>query len=271
MGSCSVVQWGRPLMGQPVCCSVADASMRGERGYGDGCTPYAWLRSIALLPWLPGFPPQAFPITVSSLTSPQSISLQSTAALTLGSLHAPQTAAPSCRAFQRTIVPICGMYGCARTLILIPFRLPQISCFTLSLKCFSSDSDNCPNVGIGPCFSLVEGRSSPMNTPLFPPSSFILPSFAWFFIFFSSDQVLLFALSWCSAYTSISEGVFLMCLWREMYSTSTYSSTILFSGFNFGGPWSFRHTYVKSEELGMYSYSKIIGDFHSVLKCSTLH
>ena len=35
-------------------------------------------------------------------------------------------------------------------MILIPFRLPQISCFTLSLKCFSSDSDNCPNVGIGP-------------------------------------------------------------------------------------------------------------------------
>ena len=43
------------------------------------------------------------------------------------------------------------MYGCSKDcLILIPFRLPQISCFTLSLKCFSSDSDNCPNVGIGP-------------------------------------------------------------------------------------------------------------------------
>ena len=38
----------------------------------------------------------------------------------------------------------------ARTVILIPFRLPQISCFTLSLKCFSSHSDNCPNVGIRP-------------------------------------------------------------------------------------------------------------------------
>ena len=35
-------------------------------------------------------------------------------------------------------------------LILIPFRLPQISCFTLSLKCFSSDSDSCPAVEIGP-------------------------------------------------------------------------------------------------------------------------
>ena len=38
----------------------------------------------------------------------------------------------------------------ASTLILIPFRLPQISFFTLSLKCFSSDSDNCPDVGIRP-------------------------------------------------------------------------------------------------------------------------
>ena len=33
------------------------------------------------------------------------------------------------------------------------FRLPQISCFTLSLKCFSSDPENCPDAEIGPCFS----------------------------------------------------------------------------------------------------------------------
>ena len=47
--------------------------------------------------------------------------------------------------------PVRGMYGLGKDcLILIPFRLPQISCFTLSLKCFSSDSDNCPDVGIGP-------------------------------------------------------------------------------------------------------------------------
>ena len=43
------------------------------------------------------------------------------------------------------------MYGCGKDcLILIPFRLPQISCFTLSLKCFSSDSDSCSTVGIRP-------------------------------------------------------------------------------------------------------------------------
>ena len=40
----------------------------------------------------------------------------------------------------------------SRTVILIPFRVPQITCFTFSLKCFSSDSDNCPNVGIRPLF-----------------------------------------------------------------------------------------------------------------------
>ena len=53
-------------------------------------------------------------------------------------------------------------------------------------------------------------RSSPTNTPILPPSSFLLPSFAWFYIFFSASQVLLSALSWCSACTSVSEGVFLM-------------------------------------------------------------
>ena len=41
------------------------------------------------------------------------------------------------------------MYGCGKDcLILIPFRLPQISCFTLSLNCFSSDSDSRPSVRI---------------------------------------------------------------------------------------------------------------------------
>ena len=43
-----------------------------------------------------------------------------------------------------------GMYGWGKyCLILIPFRLPLISGFTLSLRCFSSDSDSCPDVGIG--------------------------------------------------------------------------------------------------------------------------
>ena len=101
--------------------------------------------------WLPGFPPQAFPTAISSLMSLPSVSPQSTAALALGLLCNPYTPAPSHCAFQETSFPVWDMYGCGKDcLILIPFRLPQISCFTLSLKCFSSDSDNCPDVGIGP-------------------------------------------------------------------------------------------------------------------------
>ena len=47
------------------------------------------------------------------------------------------------------------MYGCGKgCLILIPSRLPQISCLTLSLKCFYSESDNCPTVRIGPLLQI---------------------------------------------------------------------------------------------------------------------
>ena len=84
-------------------------------------------------------------------------------------------------------------------------------------------------------------RSHPTNTPVFPLSSFILLSFAWFYVFSSSGHVLLSALSWCSACTSVSEGVFLMYPWREKYSMSTYSSAILFSPhFSFNNPNTFQ-------------------------------
>ena len=55
--------------------------------------------------------------------------------------------------------------------ILIPFRLLQINCFLLSLKCFSSDSDNCPGVGSGPLLQFPHSlRAGPvLLTPVFSP------------------------------------------------------------------------------------------------------
>ena len=86
--------------------------------------------------------------------------------------HSPNSSSqPSC-AFQGTLIRVQGMYGCSKDcLILIPLKLPQISCFTLSLKCFSSDSDNCPDVGIRPLFQLpYPPRTSPgLLTLLFSP------------------------------------------------------------------------------------------------------
>ena len=55
-------------MGQPLCCWAADAGVWGERGYGDGSTPYARL-SFQVSPCFHGclaflhrhFPPQSPP------------------------------------------------------------------------------------------------------------------------------------------------------------------------------------------------------------------
>ena len=90
--------------------------------------------------------------------------------------------------------------------------------------------------GLDPCFSSppAESRSSPTNTPVFPPvpSSYrvLLGSYRVLLgsIHFPTVQGLLSVLSWCSSCPSVSEGVFLMYSWREMYSTFTYSSAILF-------------------------------------------
>ena len=76
---------------------------------------------------------------------------------------------------QPAMAPSRVCMSTARTLIL--FRFPQISCFPFSLKCFSSDSDNCPNMEIG---SLLQYPQPPraglvLLTLLFPllvPSSY---------------------------------------------------------------------------------------------------
>ena len=113
---------------------------------------------------------------------------------------------------------------------LIQFRLPQIVCFTFSLKCFSSDPNNCPIVGTGPLLQL----------PHPPRAGAVLLTLPFCPLLPSSYRVL-----HCSIYSflgvryscPLSAGVlqallfddaFLMYLWREMYSTSSYS-TILFS------------------------------------------
>ena len=124
------------------------------------------------------------------------------------------------------------MYGCRKDcLILIPFRLPQISCFTFSFKCFSSDSDNCLDVGIWPLLQFPDLlRAGPFLLTLlfFPAGSF------------ESYQVLrgsIYSFPLVRYSCPLSVGVLhaLLCLkvysWcnLEERSTSTYSSTVLFS------------------------------------------
>ena len=77
------------------------------------------------------------------------------------------------------LCPCPGYFGYSNDcLILIPFRLPQINCFTLSLKCFSSDPDNCPDMGIGLLLQFARLlRAGPvLLTRLFFP---LVPSSYW--------------------------------------------------------------------------------------------
>ena len=140
-GVYSVLQCLKGLMGQPLYCSAADSGMWEEKGYGDGST--------TLLPWLPGLPPQASPLP-SLLPHIPLIHLSAVNSSPCPGI-APQSPNSSSQPLHplRDLSPSRGMYGCGKNcLILILFRLSQISCFTVRLKCFFSDSDNCPDVGI---------------------------------------------------------------------------------------------------------------------------
>ena len=108
------------------------------------------------------------------------------------------------------------MYGCGKDcLSLIPFRLPQISCFILSLKCFSSDSDNCPAVGIGPLLHFPH-----------PPRAGLALLTLLFFILVPSSYwvcVALYLLFLWSGTPVCSQLVFHMhfCVWRCISDVST--------------------------------------------------
>ena len=110
------------------------------------------------------------------------------------------------------------MHCCSKVCrFLIPFRMPQISYLTLSFKCFSSKTI-APVWESDTCFShpIHWGQVLSYTHSCFSLTSFILPNFVWFYMFFSAGQVLLSVLSWCSASTSVSEGVILTSVERDV-------------------------------------------------------
>ena len=122
---------------------------------------------------------------------------------------------------------LLGMYGCGKhCLILNPFRLPQISCFTLSLKCFLSDSDNCPDVGIRPLLQFPHPLMAgpvPLTLlilPLVPSSYLVLCGSIYSFLLVRYSSLL----SAGVLHALLCQRCILMYPWREMHYTSTHSS-----------------------------------------------
>ena len=166
-----------------------------------------------MLPWLPGFPSQAFPTMISS-SHPLDQSLCSQQQPSPWDCSTIPKLPLSASAPSRGLVSLSGvcMAEGKDCLILFPFRLPQISSFTLSLKRFSSDSDNCPDVGIRPLFQFPHlPRAGPILVTLLFFPLFLCPTeFSVVLYILTTGQVLLSTLSWCFACTSVSEGVLLM-------------------------------------------------------------
>ena len=165
-------------MGQPFYCLAADAGLWGERGYDDGSTPSTWLSIASKAAWL-----SSTGISHHSLL-PHSPSIHlSTVNSSPGTGIAPQSLNPSSQPLHLSgdLCPSLGcVYDCGKDcLILIPVRLPQVRCFTLNLKCFSSDSDTCPAVGIGPLLQFPHPRSAgpaPLTLLFFA----LVPSSYWY-------------------------------------------------------------------------------------------
>ena len=146
------------LTGQPLYCSVANASVWQAGGMGLGKRLWLWLhplhmtrqyRLASMAAWLS-----------STVISHHSL-LPHIPLLRLSTIHSSSHPgiAPQSLNFSSQLLHLLGdlrpcpgyVWGCSKDcLILVPFRLQPISCFTLSLKCFSSDSDSCPSVGIRP-------------------------------------------------------------------------------------------------------------------------
>ena len=82
-----------------------------------------------------------------------------------------------------------------------------------ALNVFPLTQTIAPKRGSNPSFSSPthKGGPSPTNTPVFPPSSFTLPSFSWFYIFFSSGQDLL---------STVMVFCMHFCVWRCIPLTS---------------------------------------------------
>ena len=183
---------------------------------------------------------------ISSLPSPQTVSLQPTAVLPAGLLSNQHVPAPNPHVHWQTHIPVCSMQGCgmdrlcrSRSVLSVtdwPFHPPLTTSDTPLLSQLISPSMRGLPWMREPllCFSSLREVQSWSNflSSSFPLLSFVLPSYVGIFLVLSGVHGLLLVFSWCSVRIVPSVDVFLMHLWREMSYTPSYSSTILVSLFS---------------------------------------
>ena len=156
---------------------------------------------------------------ISSLRSPWTISLQSTSNVALGLLSNLYATVLSCFTFWGTCIPVQSIYGCGKDCLYDSHFTQTVTEQLLHSSTTSNASPLFQTValmwGSDSCFSFptpqVQIQSFSLSS-VFPPS-FVLPSFARFYIFFSCGQVLLPNLGWYYERPSVFESVLLMYPW----------------------------------------------------------
>ena len=155
----------------------------------------AWLSSIALLQWLPSFPPQEFPTPVSSLTSLQSLPSQQQPSpwdySTIPKFQFPATV-PSrvCMAAARTVW-FSFLLGCHRSAVSLsalnvsPLTQTIAPMWGLPL-CFSSST----------CQGQVQSSSTLIFFPLVPSSYRVLRGSIYSFLLVRYSCLLSAGVSW---------------------------------------------------------------------------
>ena len=210
-------------MGQPLYCSAPDACVWGERGYGDGSTRYTFHGCLAFLhQHFPPWSPPSHLLNQSLCSQQQPLPWD---CFTIPKLRLPASV-PSRRPPLMSGVCIAA----ART-VWFSFHLDCCgSPVSLSALNFSP-LIQFPHVGIEPLLQFPHPlRAGPVLLTLlfFPlvPSSYRVLCGSIILFHWSGTSVhsqLVFCMYFC-VWRCI-----LMYPWREMYSVSTYSSTILFS------------------------------------------
>ena len=140
-----------------------------------------------MLPWLPSFPPQAG-VSHHSLILPH-IPLIHLSAVNSSphpgiTPHSPNSSSQPLHLPGDPCPSLGYVWLCKDPLILIAFRLPRISCFTLGLKCFSLTQTIAPVWGLAP--ASVQLKAGPILLTLLFPASFLHPAefYVGLYIFF---------------------------------------------------------------------------------------
>ena len=190
--------------------------MWGKKGYRGNSTPCTWLSIVALPSWLLCFLPKAFPTAISFCTSPQPISLKSTADLTLGLSSIPKSQLPA-TVLSRGLMSLSIVYMAMAYCLCDSHSIQSVTDQLLHSPTASNASLSqtaAPMWGSDPCFSFLILQMQVQSCSL--------SSFSSYFLCPAKFCMVLYIFFWWSGTPAHSQLVFcnIFCVWKYIPDAS---------------------------------------------------